>query len=228
MKRTLPIAACCVLLTSVFLHAGEVFDRIVATVNGHIITQSDWDEAIRYEALTGGKTIQTPSQSDYQAVLNRLIDQELLHEQMRPTDPQYGVEDDVVVSHLKDVRKLYQGADSDAAWHDVLAKYDFSEEEVKIHLARQLDILRLIDDHLRGSVAVEDEEVETYYKQTFLPQLQQTGAKQVPLAEVDLKIRELLLQQKLNQALAEWIQSLRDSSVIRTDVLPPVEKKQAN
>jgi len=28
--------------------AGEVFDRIVATVNGHIILQSDWNAALRY------------------------------------------------------------------------------------------------------------------------------------------------------------------------------------
>ncbi len=31
----------------------EVIDRIVATVNGHVILQSDWDDALRYgEVLT--------------------------------------------------------------------------------------------------------------------------------------------------------------------------------
>jgi len=34
----------------------EVIDRIVATVNGHIILQSDWDEALCYEALLNGRT----------------------------------------------------------------------------------------------------------------------------------------------------------------------------
>ena len=31
--------------------AGEILDRIVATVNGHIILQSDWEDAVRYEAF---------------------------------------------------------------------------------------------------------------------------------------------------------------------------------
>jgi hypothetical protein len=32
--------------------SAEVIDRIVATVNGRIILQSDWDEALCYEALS--------------------------------------------------------------------------------------------------------------------------------------------------------------------------------
>jgi hypothetical protein len=35
----------------------EVIDRIVATVNGHIILQSDWDEALCYEALLNGRPL---------------------------------------------------------------------------------------------------------------------------------------------------------------------------
>ena len=31
--------------------ASQVIDRIVATVNGRVILQSDWDEALCYEAL---------------------------------------------------------------------------------------------------------------------------------------------------------------------------------
>lgn len=35
----------------------EIVDRIVATVNGHIILQSDWDEALCYEALLNGRPL---------------------------------------------------------------------------------------------------------------------------------------------------------------------------
>ena len=37
--------------------AGEVIDRIVATVNGRIILQSDLDEALAYEALLDGRNL---------------------------------------------------------------------------------------------------------------------------------------------------------------------------
>ncbi len=63
--------------------ASQVIDRIVATVNGHIILQSDWDEAMSYEALLNGRALNQFTDDDRRAVLDRLIDQELLGEQMK-------------------------------------------------------------------------------------------------------------------------------------------------
>ena len=56
----------------------DVIDRIVATVNGHVILQSDWDEAICLEALLGNRNPNQFSNDERRAVLDRLIDQELL------------------------------------------------------------------------------------------------------------------------------------------------------
>ena len=36
--------------------SAEVIDRIIATVNGRVILQSDWDEALCYEALLTNRT----------------------------------------------------------------------------------------------------------------------------------------------------------------------------
>ncbi len=55
----------------------------MATVNGHIILQSDWDEALGYEALLNGRALNQFTDDDRRAVLDRLIDQELLAEQMK-------------------------------------------------------------------------------------------------------------------------------------------------
>jgi len=78
----------------------------------------------------------------------------------------------------------------------------------------QVKILRLIDEHLTSTIQIDDKNIEDYYTQTFLPQLRQKGAKEPSLAEVTPKIRELLTQQKLNAALKEWMQNLRDSNTI--------------
>ena len=59
-KRKFTIAALVILLGAFILpaaRAGEVIDRIVATVNGRIILQSDWDEALCYEALLNGRSL---------------------------------------------------------------------------------------------------------------------------------------------------------------------------
>ena len=55
-----------------------MIDRIIATVNGHIILQSDWDEALCYEALLSNRGLEQFNDDDRRAVLDRLIDRELL------------------------------------------------------------------------------------------------------------------------------------------------------
>ena len=63
--------------------AGDILDRIVATVNNHAILQSEWQDATRYEAFVSGRALDQLQASDRKAALDRLIDQELLREQMR-------------------------------------------------------------------------------------------------------------------------------------------------
>jgi hypothetical protein len=66
--------------------AAEVLDSLAATVNGHAILQSDWSDELRYECFLSGKSQRDLTPEERRAVLERLIDQELLREQMRSTD----------------------------------------------------------------------------------------------------------------------------------------------
>ena len=65
------------------LHAGDVIDRVLVVVNNTPILLSDWDEAWRCEALLAGRTPESYSEAERQAVFQRLVDQELLRQQMR-------------------------------------------------------------------------------------------------------------------------------------------------
>ena len=60
----------------------EVIDRVVATVNGHPILQSDVDETVRFDALLDDKPVSGISGADVEATLQHLTDQELLRQQM--------------------------------------------------------------------------------------------------------------------------------------------------
>src|SRR5215471_8912919 len=66
--------------------AGEVLDRLVATVNGHALLESDWEDEVRYECFMSGRPLGEVTSQDRKAALDRLIDQELLREQMRSSD----------------------------------------------------------------------------------------------------------------------------------------------
>ena len=66
----------------------EVIDRIVATVNGQIILLSDWEDSLRFEAFTSGRPLNRFTAEERKAVLDRLIDRELLREQLHAADIQ--------------------------------------------------------------------------------------------------------------------------------------------
>jgi hypothetical protein len=199
--------------------AGDVLDRIVATVNNHIILQSEWQDAVRYDAFVAGRALDQVQATDCKAALDHLIDQELLREQMRSSGFPHASGEEVEKS-LQEIRKRY-AADAEAGWDAALKRYGLTEQELKKRVALQVDLLGLVDSRLRPNVVIDSKSIESYYNQELLPQLRQSGAEQVPLAQVTPKIRELLTQQKMNQMLVAWLQDLRSGSRIRTEAGPP-------
>jgi peptidyl-prolyl cis-trans isomerase SurA len=193
--------------------AGEVIDRIVATVNGHIILQSDWNDALRYEALLSGRALSLFSEEDRRAVLDRLIDQELLAEQMKSASFQHASEAEAQ-SQIIEARKQYPEAATDQGWQQILDKFGLTEGAVVSHVQQQIDLMRLVDAHLRPAVQIDSKSVEAYYRDKFVPQLKQSGVEDVPLADVSAKIRELLTEQKVNELMVSWLQSLRSESKV--------------
>jgi hypothetical protein len=206
--------------------AGDVLDRVIATVNGHIILQSDWEDSLRYEAFIGGRRLDYLTAEDQKAALDRLIDQELLREQIRSSDSQHATEEEVG-KRLQEIREQYPGAESESGWHTALAHYGLTVSELKNRVAQQIDLMRLVDLRLRPTIEIDSKSIESYYTQELLPQLRQSGAKLIPLPEVTPKIKELLTQKKMNQLLTSWLQSLRAGSQIHADTPLPNSGGQA-
>jgi peptidyl-prolyl cis-trans isomerase SurA len=220
MNRRSPIFACIAVLALVLnAHAGEIIDRIVASVNGRIILQSDWDDAVRYETFIDNRDLTSVSAADRKATLDRLIDQELLREQMRSSDFARGTDEQDVNLRIAQIRAQY-AAKSEAQWGAALAEHHIQGPELNRRVAMQLDMLRLVDNRLRPTIQIDPKSIESYYQQSLLPQLRNSGAADVPLSDVTPKIKELLTQQKLDQLLTSWLQNLRATSQIRTQPDP--------
>jgi hypothetical protein len=215
-KISIPICISVLLAVALPAAAGDILDRIVATVDNHIILESDWADALRYEAFVSGRALDQLRAEDRKAALDHLIDQELLREQMRASGFPHASSEEVDKSILE-VRKQHPGAESEAGWQAALQRYGLTEKEVKKRMALQVDLMGLVDARLRPNIVIDSKSIESYYNQELLPQLRQAGAKQVPLAEVSPKIKELLTQQKMNQMLVAWLEDLRSGSRIRTE-----------
>jgi hypothetical protein len=200
--------------------SAQVIDRIVATVNGHVILLSDWDEALCYEALLTNRTLAQFTDDDRRAVLDRLIDLELLRGQMKSADFPHAT-DAEVAARVADARKQYPQATSSEAWQVLLAQYHLTEKDLFAHVRQQIDVMRLVDARLRPTVEIDSKSIEAYYRDKFVPKLKQSGASEVPLADVSAKIRELLTEEKVSELLVSWLQTLRSEGQIRIPGVTP-------
>ena len=201
-----------ILFIAPVLRAGEVLDGIAVTVNGHVILQSDWQDEVRYECFFAGRPLQGVTTEDRKSALDRLIDQELLREQIsvsefKPPSPE-------------EVEKQFQTEKSDyarnpdaQAWSATLLSYHLTEADVKNHIALELSQLRLVDAHFRPSIQVDAAAVDAYYKDHLATMA--AGGRQISLKEATPKIRELLTQEKMNELLGPWLESLRSQAQIK-------------
>ena len=220
--KTITAVALTLLLSALMVpaaRAGQVIDRIVATVNGHIILQSDWDEALCYEALLNGRALNQFTDDDRRAALDRLIDQELLGEQMKSASFQHATEAEAA-ARVAEARKEYAEATTAEGWQLVLARFGLSDKELLAHVQQQIDLMRLVDAHLRPAVQIDSKTIEAYYREKFVPQLKQSIVAEIPSADVAVKIRELLTQEKVNELMISWLQSLRSESKVSVPGAP--------
>jgi peptidyl-prolyl cis-trans isomerase SurA len=193
------------------LHGTDVVDRIVANVNGHILLQSDWEEEISFEAFLNNQALNLSTPDQRKAALDRLIDQELLREQVRATE---SAPRDLVAARVADVRKQFPEAKEEEGWQGVLDRYGLTASALEKRLSDDIELMRMVESKLRPSIQIDSRAVETYYHNEFLPKLQKTGAKDVALPEVFGRIKALLAEQKMNELISSWLVSLRSESRI--------------
>jgi peptidyl-prolyl cis-trans isomerase SurA len=214
------------LLVSVSLRAGEVLDRIVATVNGHVILQSDWDYELRYECFMSGCKLSGATSAERKPALDRLIDQEILREQMRATDVK-PVGADQIEKQIELLKSDELRERAGESWEDALKQYQLTEKVVESHVAAELEQFQLIDTRFRPSIQISAAEIEKYYREQLVPKL--PASESVSLADSTPKIREILVQDKMNQLLSSWLEALRSQAQIRiTSENPTADPKTSD
>ena len=213
MRRLLHIAICILLLTPMAAFAAEVIDGVIATVNRKPLLQSDWDDAVRFEAFMQQKPLASVTEADRASALQRLIDRRVLEIQM--TDPNYlAPSREEVRADIAKLRAQIPAAADEQGWQRLIATYGFSQREVEANVRREMQMMNFIEVRLRPNVHVQLEEVEAYYRTQVLPDMEKAGVKVVTLQEVGPKIRELLVQQHMDELLDAWLHNLRQQAQI--------------
>jgi hypothetical protein len=206
-----------------------VLDRVVAVVNNRAILASDVDEEIRLAVVDPGRAglgVLTP-----QVALEQLISRSLIQQQIREEDERAAEASPAdVAARLAEIRRevpacVRQNCASDAGWKAFLAAHDLTEERVESYLRYRLQILRFIEMRFRQGISISPQEIETYYKETLLPQYGPGDA--IPtLDKVAPRIQEILLQRQVNVLFDGWLKNLREQGEV--EVLDPaLETPQA-
>jgi peptidyl-prolyl cis-trans isomerase SurA len=190
----------------------EVADRSIAVVNNHLVTWSDLDEQMRFEALENERRLQDLGEADRRTAFEHLVQYKILRDQMQGLARATASEVD---SRIGEMRTGWKMSDDDAKWGATLAHYGLSVGELRELVANQVEILRFMEFRVRPLVRVSRQEVEGYYTATLVPQIKAQGENPESLESVTPKIRELLVEQKMNVELEKWLQTLRAQSRVQ-------------
>jgi hypothetical protein len=202
--------------------AGELLDRVIVSVNGKPLLESDWSGEVRYELFMSGRAISASTVQDRQGALDRIIDQELLRQQGRAADFRAATPEEIDVQ-MELLRKQSDQEHPGESWDGRLREYGLNEGELRAHVQMELNQLRVVDARLRPSIQVDASEIEAYYRTKVQTE---AGNAAIPYAEAVPKIREILVQQKMNQFLESWLESLRAQAKIQhfpVDTSSPVQ-----
>lgn len=177
----------------------QVVDRIVATVEGEVITLSEVRELGAFNRLTGQSQL-----SDHE-LLQRLIHQWIVVSEATASrfPPSSQAQLDLAY------QQLLQEFSSPEAYRARLRELGLDEAAVRRQLERQLLLARYLDQKYRFLVRIEEPSVEAYYREEFAPRLQARGQKPPPLESVREQIREIITQQEITRMAERWLEESR-------------------
>jgi hypothetical protein len=189
---------------------GVMLDRLVAVVNGDVILESDVDEERRFEEVQPYRTI---AESTRAKIIERLVDRTLILQQaaLEPQDTVTGKELDAQLATLrKDIPGCKPSVcESDAGWKEFLGSHGFTVEEFSTRWRQRMQLLKFIEVRFRNGIRIKDDEIQTYYEKTMLPEYAKRNVTPPPVDTIKRRIEEVLLQQQVSALLEDWLKSLR-------------------
>jgi len=193
-----------------------VVDRTIAVVNSHLVTWSDLDEQMRFEALENERPLKNLTEADRRTAFEHLVQDWVLRDQMQGTLPASESDVDERIAAIRaGWSAIPQVQSEQAKWNGLVNGYGLSPEELRALVANQLEILRFLEFRMRPLVRVSREEEEDYYKKTLVPELKSRGETPEPEEKVSAMIRSLLEEQKMNDEMEKWIATLRAQSRVQ-------------
>lgn len=204
MKQLVAVA-----MLAAALGRGEVVDRLAVSVESAAILESEILDHLRVAAFLEGKPLDVSPRAR-RAAANQLIELALIRREMqlsRYTPP--GVE---IAKPLLDKFRAehYPRAETFEA---ALTTQRLREADLLRNLLLQVTVTRFVNFRFRPGVRVTEEEVADYYRDSYVPGWESVKAPVPvpPLQDAQAEIEAILTEQRVDQAMDDWLKAARAS-----------------
>jgi hypothetical protein len=187
----------------------ELIDRVLAVVDGRVITLSDASAALAF-----GLVDTPPAGADpVRAALDELVRRQLVLgevERYSAPEPDPGLVDQRMAS----VRARFP---ADEAFQAALARTGYNADGVRAFLRDALRVEQYLRDRFSAVVEPTEEEVEQYYAD-------HPAEFRVSFEAARQAIREALMLRRRNEVMADWLDRLRRRADISDLYVPSVRR----
>lgn len=187
------------------LALAERVDRVAVSIERSAIMESEILDHLRVAAFLEGKPLDVSPRARRTAA-QQLIELTLIHREMqlsRYTPP--GTE--IAVPLLKKFRAEHYPDES--KYLEALAAHNLRESDLLRNLLLQVTITRFINYRFKPGVRVAENEIDDYYRDSFVPGWEsvKSPVPVPPLDDVRTEIEATLTDQKVDQAMDDWLKA---------------------
>ncbi len=172
----------------------QIVDAIVVRIEDDIITLSELRELAAYQKLLDGR-----SQSN-EEIRSELIEQWVVNNEAMTTGFPLPAQAEVD----RELSRVETSFSSPAVYQQRQEAVGLTAAAVRRIITRQIYLARYLDYKFRSSIQVDGAALADYYRDHLVPELQAKGQQAPPLTDVTEQIREVLIEQGVNERTAAW------------------------
>ena len=172
----------------------QIVDAIVVRIEDDIITLSELRELAAYQQFLDGR-----SQSN-EEIRSELIEQWVVNNEATTTGFPLPAQAEVD----RELSRVETSFSSPAVYQQRLGAVGLTAAAVRRIITRQIYLARYLDYKFRSSIQVDDAALADYYRDHLVPELHAKGQQAPPLTDVTEQIREVLIEQGVNERTAAW------------------------
>jgi hypothetical protein len=182
-----------------FAPQAQIVDAIVVRIEDDVITLSELRELATYQQFLDGR-----SQSN-EELRSELIEQWMVNNEAMTARFPLPAEMEV----NREVTRFENNFPNPAIYQQRLQSVGLNKQSVHRIIERQIYLARYLDYKFRSSIQVSDAAIADYYRAHLVSELRAKGQQAPPLADVTDQIRELLIEQGVNDRTAAWFEETK-------------------